>query len=88
MSPFVSNTIPEPRPPLVSIWTTDGDTRLNTLTNAACSSDAAEVEAAGPVVAARLEANPTPPATHNETAAMRSGTLSRFMPLFYPSRLR
>jgi hypothetical protein len=31
MSPSLSNTIPDPRPDEVSMTTTDGDTRLTTL---------------------------------------------------------
>ena len=71
MSPFVSKTIPEPRP-LARLDLDDRrrDTRLKTLTNAFWSSDAAEVEAAGAVVAALAGGKARRrPATHNETAS-------------------
>ena len=87
MSPLPSKTIPEPRPSLVWICTTDGETRLKTPAKAFWRSLAAEVAEAGDVVAALLVAKPTPPATETETARMSRGSFSRVMQTFYPTKV-
>jgi hypothetical protein len=83
MLPFVSKTIPEPRPSDVSIWTTEGDTRWKTSTKLFCSAAAAG-RAACELEVARPEAKPTSIATQAETTRMASGSLIRVMPSLYP----
>src|SRR3954470_23758388 len=87
MLPFVSKTIPEPRPSGVSIWTTDGDTSWKTLTKLFCSAMAAGSEACDLGVE-RLVAKPTSMATPADTTRMTRESLIRFMPPLLPSMHR